>query len=111
MIRKGTVPEGAGERARQDADKSDADLDGREKPSGLLRQLQGEGGAPAVDHRLQAGLAGRYDGEFRQGKETVQEDQKEGYAKFQHGAFWRARHHSKVVDIAAAGLRSESVIR
>jgi hypothetical protein len=59
LIRKGTVPEGAGERARQDADKSDADLDGREKPSGLLRQLQGGGGAgaPAVDHRLQAGLA------------------------------------------------------
>ena len=77
----------AGEGAGQDADKGDADLDRRQEPAGILRQPEGGGGARAsvVGHRLQAGLAGRDDGQFGQSKEAVQADQKEGYAEFEHG--------------------------
>ena len=46
----------------------------RKRP-GLAAELQRAGGAlgraPAVDHRLEAGRAGRNDGQFRHGQQAV----------------------------------------
>ena len=87
----------AGEGAGQDADEGDADLDRRQEPSGILRQPEGGGGAraSAVGHRLQAGLAGRDDGQLGQCEEAVQADQEESYAEFEHGVFRCAWHRSR----------------
>ena len=103
----------AGEGAGQDADKGDADLDRRQEPSGILGQPEGGGSAraSAVGHRLQAGLAGRDDGQFGQREETVQADQKDGYAEFEHGVFRCSGHRSEVVNVAAAGFCTKRVIR
>ena len=100
----------AGEGACQDADEGDADLDRRQEPSGILRQPEGGGGAraSAVGHRLQAGLAGRDDGQLGQCEETVQADQKESYAEFEQGVFRCAWHRSEVVNVAAAAVLHET---
>ena len=75
-----------GEGAGQNADKRDADLDRGEEAAGILGQPEGRGSARAsvVGHGLQAGFAGRDDGEFGQGEEAVQANEKDGNAEFKH---------------------------
>ena len=90
---------GAGERAGQDTDERDADLDGRQELARVIGQRQRAARADdvAVDHGLKAGPAGRDDGQFRHRQEAVDQNENEDDGQFKEKHVATYRHRSAAV--------------
>ena len=90
---------GAGESARQHADKGDADLHRRQELAGIGAKRQSAAGAldVAIDHRLEASRPGRDDGELghRQKAVHADEDDHDGDFNVKHGRSLASRAQAR----------------